>query len=312
MASYIWVNPWLQIAPWFTAMFDGVLLFSMLLATGDHATLNPLFQELHSQGFALTRDSRLKLPSPALADGRDDAAQQAALVKIIGGRYPVSEFARNSVVAPFVFKFPDIRREEVAARGVDVWFIVHGDLDDLSKDEVLREFTSVRGKANKLHFLTAAELEARKLPAASADNAKTLTSAGETIERFVHSVATVLDHVELHQTLRCVLSRSEDSIVIGMIVDQRFDSDKDFPNQYRRLLRSDTGERTKGTPQPYAGAGGYLKATRLAQPKGAIFVEYHSIYSEPQDWFNGANLLQSKLPLLIQSRVRELRRDVRK
>jgi hypothetical protein len=77
-------------------------------------------------------------------------------------------------------------------------------------------------------------------------------------------------------------------------------------------VRNDAGDTSAGPAEAYSGAGGYLKATQLAQLSGAILVEYHSIYSEPHDWFNGANLLQSKLPILLQSRVRELRREVKK
>ncbi len=289
----------------------GAYLLSMLLVTGDHAAMNPLFQELRTKGFVVAGDMRVTLPAPTMPDGLDVAAQQAVLAKIVGDRYPVDEFLRESVVTPFVLKFPETRGGAVAARGVELWFIVYGDLNDLSKVDVLKDFTNSKSNDATLHVLTASELEARHLPATSADSAKHIATPGETEERFAHTIASILDHVELHHTLRCVLSRSEESVLIATLVDRRFDGDRDFPNEYYRLIRSDTGDITKGPAEPYSGAGGYMKATRLAQPPGAILVEYHSNYSEPHDWFNGANLLQSKLPILLQSRVRELRRDVR-
>jgi hypothetical protein len=256
---------------------------------------------------------RVTLPAPLVPDGVAAAAQQAVLAKIVGDRYPVDEFVRPSVVAPFVFKLPKSSGNAAAARGVDLWFVVYGDLNDLAKDDILKEFTTARGKDATIHVLTPAELKARQISSTGREREKLPLEPGQTEERFAHTIATILDRVELHSTSRFLLSRTEDSVVIATLVDHRFDADREFPNHYRRLIRSDAGDTTtKGPPQLYAGAGGYLKATQLSQPKGAILVEYHSIYSEPHDWFNGANLLQSKLPVLLQSRVRELRRDLRK
>jgi hypothetical protein len=46
------------------------------------------------------------------------------------------------------------------------------------------------------------------------------------------------------------------------------------------------------------------------EPRGAILIEYHVAYAEPHGWFKGANLLQSKLPILAQTVVRKLRRNL--
>ena len=288
-----------------------VLMLTMLAVAGDQATANPLFQELLAEGIALRDDVRAKLPSPTLADGLDEAAQQEALGKIFGDRYSVEEFARNAVVAPYVLKFSDVRNGEVVARGVDLWFIAYGDLDGLANVEVLEKLNTGRGRDTTLHTLSIADLEARNLPAGNADLAKRTKNPSAANERFVHTAASIMDRVELHQTSRCMLSRTADSVLIASLVDRRFDADREFPNAYHRLERSDLGEISKGAAQPYSGAGSYLKSTKLSQPQGAILVEYHMMYSEPRDWFNGANLLQSKLPILLQARVRELRRELK-
>lgn len=288
-----------------------VLILTMLAAAGDQLTANPLFQELLAQGIVLKDNVRAKLPAPTLADGLDEAAQQETLRRIIGDRYSVEEFARNAVVAPYVLKFSDVRNGEVVARGVDLWFIAYGELDGLANVEVLEKLNTGRGRETTLHTLSTADLEARKLPAGDADQAKRTEKPSAANERFVHTVASIMDRVELHQTSRCMLSHTADSVLIASIVDRRFDADREFPNAYHRLERNDLGETSKGAAQPYSGAGSYLKATKLSRPQGAILVEYHMTYSEPRDWFNGANLLQSKLPILLQARVRELRRDLR-
>ncbi len=48
------------------------------------------------------------------------------------------------------------------------------------------------------------------------------------------------------------------------------------------------GKRQLGSLHPYAGFASYLKATRLAQPAGAVLIEYHLAFAEPREWFNGA------------------------
>ena len=51
-----------------------------------------------------------------------------------------------------------------------------------------------------------------------------------------------------------------------------------------------------------------MKLTRLADPDGAVFVEYHGVYNEPSGWFPGEeNLLRSKLPLVVQQEVKQFR-----
>jgi hypothetical protein len=52
-----------------------------------------------------------------------------------------------------------------------------------------------------------------------------------------------------------------------------------------------------------------MKVTRLAEPVGALFVEQHVVFAEPAGWFDGANLLRPKLPLVIQGKVRAMRRE---
>lgn len=293
-------------------MVSSIFIAALLMATGDHAAINPLFRELLDRGIAPDGKSPVTIADPLVADGQSVQEQKVTLAKIVGDRYPVDEFIRQSVVAPFVLKLSKTSTADVAARGVDLWFVVYGDLDKVAKDDILKEFTTARGKDATIHVLTAAELKARGIPAASGSHEGKL-AAGQLAERYAYSVVNILDRVELHQTSRCLLSRTDESVVIAMLVDHRFGSDAEFPNYYRRLLTSDTGEKVKGPPQRYAsGTGGYLKATQLKDPQGAILVEYHSIYTEPQDWFNGANLLQSKLPILLQSRVRDLRRELRK
>jgi hypothetical protein len=40
-----------------------------------------------------------------------------------------------------------------------------------------------------------------------------------------------------------------------------------------------------------------------------MFAEQHIVYSEPYCWFDGANLLRSKLPPVMKTIVRNMRRE---
>jgi len=126
------------------------------------------------------------------------------------------------------------------------------------------------------------------------------------------TVFTLLDKVRLQATTESTRSRTAESNIAASFLDPRFASDPEYPNQWRPVTRDDDGRRHLGSPQPYSGFGGYAKATRLVEPAGAVLIEYHAAFAEPQDWFGGTNLLRSKLPILAQIIVRQLRRGMEK
>jgi hypothetical protein len=95
---------------------------------------------------------------------------------------------------------------------------------------------------------------------------------------------------------------------LAATLDPRFSQDREIPNAWRPQRLDDAGHVVNGAARPYAGAAWYWKATKLKQPAGAILIEYHVVFDEPEGWFNGANLLRSKLPLLVQDGVRKFRR----
>ena len=95
-------------------------------------------------------------------------------------------------------------------------------------------------------------------------------------------------------------SHTDESVVVAISIDPRFSADNDFPNSWRSMSRGTGRSLQLGDAQPYQAAGGYMKATRLAKTSGALLIEYHLVFEEPQGWFNGSNLLRSKLPLVCQ------------
>src|SRR5581483_2351319 len=106
----------------------------------------------------------------------------------------------------------------------------------------------------------------------------------------------LLKRVQLSGVMHRVSTTTPSSGVICTLLDNRFAEDKTYPNRWRSISRAPGGEMKLGPFHPYSGMGGYTKVTKLSEPASALFVEFHATISEPYGWFDGANLLGSKLP----------------
>ena len=127
-------------------------------------------------------------------------------------------------------------------------------------------------------------------------------------ERYTRLEFDILDKVQITGVARTVRTTGPGSVTAAMKLDPRFADDAEFPNRWRAIDRlADQGERV-GPPHPYAGLGGYVRVTELRQPSGALFVELHTAFHEPPEWFEGQNVLRSKLPLVTRENVRTFRR----
>jgi len=166
--------------------------------------------------------------------------------------------------------------------------------------------SSARGLEATSGPLSEKELAARQLALASND---------EMEESFVHFSAPVLDRVQLRGVHHQVVTYSKHSMVAAQKLDPRYSADAKYPNQWRPLTRTPAGGFAEGDAQPYGGMGQYVKVTALVdaqgKPNGKLFIEAHIVFHEPREWFGGANLLGSKLPLAVQDNVREFRRLLR-
>jgi hypothetical protein len=277
----------------------------LLLTTSLQAAENPILRELQAKGVTTPRGS-LKLPSALLADGLSAAKQRAAIETVTDGTRTFDALTRKSVVAPFILKLENAPDPKSTLRSVDLYFVAYGQLKNIS-EEGLRKAGEEQSPAEDPNLAS----EARELTADELATRK-ITLAGDQ-ERYVHSVFPLFDRVRIATTLRTYETRSNDSIVLAGNVDDRFAKDAEFPNQWQSLVRDDAGKLTlEPTAHTYGGAGFYAKATELQEPAGAIFVEYHIVFDEPIGWFNGANLLRSKLPLAAQDQIRNLRRRIEK
>jgi hypothetical protein len=180
---------------------------------------------------------------------------------------------------------------------VDAWFVIHGDLKALDDEKFLESLLSVGRGSGSSKGVTKEDLAKRKI-----------TVEDEKKEGYGNIEFDFLDKVRIRATGRAMWSRTDDSVVVAVEIDPRFRGDKEFPNDWSPITKE--GGMTKyGAATPWAGSGLYLKITRLAEPKGALFCEQHVIFAEPTGWFDGANLLRSKLPPVVQNNVRTMRKE---
>jgi hypothetical protein len=227
-----------------------------------------------------------------MPDGLDGAKQKAVITDLIGNDHTYDDFVRKSVVAPQLLKIRDVAPcdPEAPARGVDVWFVAYD-------DRFLRWLVGARKGEGFGNRLTKEDLARREIE-----------PADEGRESFRHVEFDFLGRVQIRATVRAVWTTTGESVLIAAEVDPRFRGDPEFPNQWQSVTRGG-GTPRPGPANPWGGAGFYLKITRLAEPAGALFIEQHVIFAEPTGWFDGANLLRPKLPLVIQNKVRAVRRE---
>lgn len=264
----------------------------------DHAAANPLYKSLLDPGPVVGPDTRVKLPPPLMPDGLDAAAQKAVIAKLIADDYDYDTFTRRSQVAPLVLKINDLKAADPKnpPRGLDTYFVAYVDLKAFDDEKFLDRSLNVgKGEGGKGKALTKDDLARRGI-----------TVTDEKREGYGQVEFDFLEKVRLRLTGHALSSKTAGSVVAAAEVDPRFRGDKEFPNQWQALSKP-TGALVVGEAQPYGGAGMYIKITKLAEPAGAVFVEQHVVFAEPHGWFNGANLLRSKLPPVTTVNVRRMR-----
>jgi hypothetical protein len=257
-----------------------------------HEPRTALFDSLLDTGVAVGSGLKAKLPPPTMPDGLNAAGQKAVIAALVRDDYSYEEFTRRSAVTPLRLRIRDVTPcdPEAPARGVDVWFVAHD-------DKFIGWLASAAKGAGTGQPLTKEHLRKRGIECADG-----------TPEAYRHVEFDFLEKVHLRATVRVVWTRTEESVVVAAEVDPRFLSDPEFPNQWQPVIR-EGGARKLGPANPWDGVGFYMKITKLAEPAGAVFVEQHVIFAEPTGWFDGANLLRSKLPLVVQNSVRTTRRE---
>jgi hypothetical protein len=268
----------------------------------DHQAENTVFKSLLNPGIDVGGGFKAKLPAPTMPDGLDASGQKAAIAALIKNEYSFAEFTRKSVVSPQLLKLRDVNPSDpkAPARGVDFWFLAYGDLKALDDEKFLDRLVNAGKGQGEGKGLKKEDLAKRKI-----------MPVDEKREAYGHIAFDFLEKVHLKATGRVVWTRTGESVVVAGEIDPRFRGDAEFPNQWQSIIK-EGGQTKLGPATPWSEAGFYLKITRLAEPAGALFIEQHVVFAEPTGWFDGANLLRSKLPLVVQSNVRSMRKEWQK
>lgn len=278
----------------------GLTLATPSTASDNHGH-NALYLAVREEGLS-AGDVKVKLPAPTLRDGVSADTEQEALKQIAGSGRGVGDLTRDSVTAPVVIKTRDERAGELGTvRVADVWFVVHAKLEDLRP--ALSAAPQEKGEtieAGNMRFTTAPV------------DSKTLDGLGlkpaESEHRwYVRMSGRLLDRLQFEATDGIVVSEAASSWVIAARTDPKFgEANRWFPVDRK------TGREETEKAERYPGGISYVKVTRLETVPGAVLVEGHFAFFEPKAWFDGAPILRSKIGLVVQDRVRALRRDLAK
>ncbi|MGD0518009.1 MAG: hypothetical protein ABSA26_10790, partial [Thermoguttaceae bacterium] len=289
----------------YTGLFNICLLVVCFEARA--ADDNPVFADLLQKGVTMSDGKAYKLPAPAVADALDAAGQLSAIEKISRGRYTYEDLVQKTTSAPVMIKIRTLKAaedESATIRAIDVWFVAHGKWETLNSKDFLDSLA--KGKdtedenriVSKSGFLTDEEIQKRKL--------KLQMPEGQEA-KFVYATFSLFDQVEVSATRYAVVTRGKNNLLVAGRIDPQFNSDPEYPNRWRPILRDAAANISLGPPQPYTGVGAYANITRLAEPANAIFVEGHIVFEEPYGWFEGGNELRSKAPTMIQQRAKIFR-----
>ncbi len=296
----------------------------VLIAAGNSAAPdNPLLKELVVQGVSMPDSQFIRLPPPLMAEGLTES-QQAEVLKQVAPRGNVLEFTSSSSKAPVSLKLEKMpsKQGNDLLRSVNVCFVVYGDWDVLTSDDFSKGILKknpATGKddggtsVSKAGYLKAPEMAVRRVTARSLSNVK---------EYYLYTTFKLFDQVEISATRFGAATKTPTGVVVAAKADPRFVNDRQYPNQWRPIVRNAAGNPVLGPPQPYpradakdrSGAGFYAKVTRLTSPPNAIFVEFHSAFYEPQQWFGEGNegLLPSELRKIVPYQVEQFRKKLRK
>jgi|HubBroStandDraft_6_1064221.scaffolds.fasta_scaffold147770_1 hypothetical protein len=270
---------------------------------------NQVLESLLSQGVEIGPHDFVRLSPPTLADGLNAAQQRRAIEAIPDGGHTWEELTRRSVVAPIILKMStDEHSQQRLCCRLDVGFVAYGTL------AAVRELRCLQSQSKPSGTEVDTENGVTIKPLTSGDLLRRGLKPPEHEDEphYFADELRILGRVRIAMTTRSATSQTPDSILSASILDTRFANDSQFPNCWRSVSRDETGRRTLGSRQPYSGYGGYAKATRLMKPVGATLIEYHLVFAEPEGWFGSSNSLRSKVPLVAQYLVRQLRQELEK
>ncbi len=269
----------------------------------EHAK-NAIYEAVRTGGLK-AEGAVAQLAEPLLHDGMASEQQREILLKLVESTKALDDFLAPSVTAPPKPKLHDWPGTSGTIRGFDIYFAIHAKLDEINPEDI--DGQAKKGgnaDAGGMHFEghTLEDDELKKLG---------LTPSGK-MDRYSQIESTLLDKVEAKMTNRSLGTRSIGSLVVATqtLIDL---STNDGPrNVLAHRIHRRAGKLSYGAWQPYAGLIAYTKISRFEFRPETLFVEIHGAFTEPKGWFSGRGILKSKISIVANDKIRELRREIAK
>ena len=242
---------------------------------------------------------------PRLVDGLKAEEERAALRKVAESDRAVDEMLRDSVTAPYIIKVRDQKASGATIRMADLWFVVYGPLEKIDPIREVARTDQKRVEVANMLFETRM-LNADDLRAAGIKQTEHAAGQGDW---YAHVHARLLDRIEMDVTNHGAVSQSADSIVVASRTDPLFEKAESNANFWKSVTANNSANAAK---QPYSGGVSYAKISRSVLKPGALVVEMHVAFVEPDGWFQGAPILRSKFGVIAQDQIRTLRGEVAK
>ncbi len=286
------------------------LLFCQALLAQNHAggvesehAQNAIYQAVRTVGLK-AEGAVAQLGPPLLLDGMSGAEQRSILLTLLGSTKALDDFLAPGVSAPIKIKLHDWPGSTGTIRGFDIWFVVQAKLDEIDSEDLSGPAKKGgNADAGGMHFEgnLLEEDELKKLG---------LTPSGK-MDRFDQIECALLEKVEAKMLNRSLGTRSDRSLVVATKTVVTLPAGEAKRNAWRAVDRR-AGKVSHGPWQPYSGVIAYTKARRLDFRPGALLVEIHGAFTEPKGWFNGRAILKSKITLVANDKIRDLRREIAK
>lgn len=266
-------------------------------AAGGEASAAEPAADLATRGVEVGGGTWVPLPDPVV---RLEAAQSAADLAGLAAPAGWERFAADAATAPVTVAIEPASVDGVRlGHRVRAAFTLRAPLEKLRADEALRRSlgSGEDGKGSTARPLAPEELREAGITAAAG-------------EQFVWVELLLLNRVMVRGVVRATSAEHPDGVEVAWQFDPRFRDHATWRATWSRIEENDLGSRVEGPRQAYHGSGGIVAVRRLSAEAGVdlLVVESRAVIGEPEAWFQGSNLLRSKMPLAAQEGVRTLRR----
>lgn len=269
-------------------------------ATADRSDLAAILTE---QGVEVADGVRAQLPSARI---RFDAENDDQSLRELAGAVDWDRFVEDTITAPVTVIIEAVTAGDIRlGHRVRTAFVLHATLETLQGEEAVQKMLGVE---DGFKGATAERLEAAELSAVG------IEPDGSGREQLLFVEIPLLNRIKVRGVVRAVKLESPGGVQVAWEFDSRFADVPRWRTTWTKVEENELGDRIEGEPQPYKGCGGIVAVKKLEtageSSVDVLVVESRMVICEPEAWFQGSNLLRSKIPLTAQEGVRLLRRKV--